>query len=444
MNRWFTVISLACIAGALLVRPLSTPGPLLRDFEAYWSAGSVWSAHVSPYGRALWRAEREIPAVNASRDELLPFAGPPATLMVWSALARFDYATAAALWFGILAAAGVALVAVVVFWSLREPVSVWQLLPALALAFAFGPVTSDIALGQVALIAFLGATVTTAPLPLGIRSVAAFAALFQPNVAFGIVSQLGRNAATLALVIGALASYGIGAIFLGWRWPASYAQFLLAHQTAERLSAIQFTPAAIAHGAGVPGTAAGAIAVATALVAILAAVAISNRLAEPFARFAAVAPLAPFIAGFFHEHDFVVAYAAAGWCALRTRGLTRAIAFGATLLVAIDWLGLAQRPTGVWQSALLASAAACAFVALRNENDARLTLVAAVGVAIVFVVCAGLAIGQPAPVWPDALGRFHAPATASSSHVWLLEQARSGLLVVNPVWAFLRELPLAG
>ncbi len=206
----------------------------------------------------------------------------------------------------------------------------------------------------------------------------------------------------------------------------------------------KFTPGAIAYGAGVPSTASLAIAAASAVAALLAAAFLWRRIADPFARFAAIAALAPFVTTFFHEHDLVVAYAAAGWSALRTRGGVRAPALAATLLVAVDWLGLAQRPSGIVQSALLAGAAACAFVALGETRELRSSSVAIGATAVLFAATAWLASLHPAPVWPDALGAFHASANGSAAGVWAAEQQRTGLLAIEPVWALLRTLPLLG
>ncbi|MFY9631886.1 MAG: hypothetical protein WAJ94_09810, partial [Candidatus Cybelea sp.] len=61
-----------------------------------------------------------------------------------------------------------------------------------------------------------------------------------------------------------------------------------------------------------------------------------------------------------------------------------------------------------------------------------------------FAVSAWLAIHHPAPVWPGALGLFHAPHGADAAAIWLAEQRANGLLAVAPVWAFLRTLPLLG
>ncbi|MGC1381587.1 MAG: hypothetical protein WA814_11270, partial [Candidatus Baltobacteraceae bacterium] len=195
---------------------------------------------------------------------------------------------------------------------------------------------------------------------------------------------------------------------------------------------------------GATPLAAHAVAVAFACLAVAAAIALAIRVRDSFARFAAFAALAPFVAGFFHEHDLLVAYAAAGWCALRARSGARYAALAGTLLVSIDWLGLAQRPTGIAQSCLLALAALAAFAALGTEHDARGTLVAAIPLGALLAIAAWAAAIHPAPVWPDALGPFHAFPGATAAEVWLAEQRATGLMAAQPAWAALRALSLLG
>ena len=258
----------------------------------------------------------------------------------------------------------------------ETPIGSLSFLALLALALAFGPMTSDLALGQLALPAFVGATlvVLIAARSLAGASAAAFLAFAQPNASLGLVSQLGRNRATFAMALGTLLAYALGALAAGWAWPVAYARILAAHGAAERFAAIQISPASIAFGFGAPPLAAGCAGVAIALLAIAAAIAIAVAVRDNFARFAAFSALGPFAAGFVHEHDLVVAYAAAAWCALRTRATARIVALAGTLLVSVDWLGLAQRPTGIAQSALLALAALCAFRrARRGCGAARCT-----------------------------------------------------------------------
>ncbi|MBV8530730.1 MAG: hypothetical protein JO104_05385, partial [Candidatus Eremiobacteraeota bacterium] len=184
------------------------------------------------------------------------------------------------------------------------------------------------------------------------------------------------------------------------------------------------------------------VATALAILAIGAGIALAAAVRGRFARFAAFSTLAPFVASFFHEHDLVVAYAGAAWCAIRTRGTTRIVALAGALLVAVDWLGLAQRPTGIAQSALLAVAAMAAFAAL-GERTERWTFAVMAAFAAVFVAAAISAVHHPAPIWPDAMQAFHAP-DEPIARVWSDEQRASGLLATVPAWALLRSLSLLG
>ncbi|HVA33833.1 MAG TPA: hypothetical protein VNG31_06765 [Candidatus Baltobacteraceae bacterium] len=455
--------SAALILVALFAaRPVETPGPLLRDFEAYWGAGATLDAGRDPYSRAIWNAQKALPGVDAHRDEVLPFVSPPATLPFLRAIARLSYAAAAKLWWVILGLSLLGLVAV----SLRGASSslrgasasleIGTLLAGVALAVSFGPATSDLALGQIAILALLAATTLCHPerapsLAKGAvegrlvsQAIASFVAFFQPNAAVGLIALLGRNATTLAILIGAIATYAVGTLAMGWTWPATYAAIVSLHASVERFSAIQITPAAIARGLGASPALAEIVAAACLTAAVIAGIALWRRIDDRFARFAALSALAPFAATFFHEHDLVVAFPAAVWCAVVTQGRSRALALAGTLLVAIDWLGLAQRPTGVAQSALLAGAAICAFAALGDDRSAGTTLRAAIPIALLFAAGAWLATHHPAPVWPDELGNFHAAASEPIAHVWRQEQERNGLLAVVPAWAALRALSLFG
>jgi hypothetical protein len=127
--------------------------------------------------------------------------------------------------------------------------------------------------------------------------------------------------------------------------------------------------------------------------------------------------------------------------AARTRGTTRAVAAFATLLVAVDWLGLAQRPSGVLQSALLAIATGCLFAAFGPKSTSE--SIAAPLFFVVFAVAAWLATQHPIAVWPDALGAFHASGSSAAA-VWHGELQRNGLFLVDPAAALLRALSLLG
>ncbi|MBV8531071.1 MAG: hypothetical protein JO104_07110, partial [Candidatus Eremiobacteraeota bacterium] len=397
-HKWLLSGACAAIAIAFLAaRPHPTPGPVMRDFEAYWAAGAAWNARADPYGVAIWNVQRGVPGVDARRDEILPFVGPPATLLVWSAFARLPYATAAAVWSCVLGTSLLVLV-VVVLVGAGGSLSLSSVVGTLALALAFGPLTSGLALGQLAVPAFTGAAlvVLAATRSFPGATVAATLAFAQPNAALGLISQLGRNRVTLAIALAAFLSYALGAIAAGWKWPLAYAHMLGQHAGAERFVAIQITPSSVAFGLGATASSARLVATALAILAIGAGIALAAAVRGRFARFAAFSTLAPFVASFFHEHDLIVAYAAAAWCAIRTRGTTRIVALAGALLVAVDWLGLAQRPTGIAQSALLAVAAMAAFAAL-GERTERWTFAVMAAFAAVFVAAAISAVHHPAP-----------------------------------------------
>jgi hypothetical protein len=438
-------LAFACIAIAVFaLRPRPTPGPILRDFEAYWAAGRTWNAGADPYGAAIWDAERAVEGVDPRHDELLPFVGPPATLLDWAAFARLSYPAAATLWTLLLAGFLLTLVATVARTAATR-FGFSTFLAALALALAFGPVTSDLALGQLALAAFAAATLVAAfpARSLPFATAAAYVAFAQPNASLGLASQLGENRRALAIALGGVATYLFGVVAAGWAWPLTYARILWAHAAAERFVAIQLSATSIAFGFGAAPMAARAIAAAVALLAIGAALIVALRVRDGFARFAAFSALAPFVAGFFHEHDLVVTYAAAAWCAVRTRAATRLIALSGTLLAAVDWLGLAQRPAGVFQSAVLAVAAFAAFAALGDERKPRGALLAGIAFTALFAAAVGLALQNPVPVWPDALGAFRAQSQSIAA-IWASEQRASGLLAAVPAWAALRSLSLLG
>lgn len=434
---------LAFAIAVFAARPAETPGPLARDFEAYWSAGAALDNHGDPYSASIWNQEQRVPGVDARRENLLPFVGPPATLLLWSVAARVPYAAAAPWWLLLLCCALGGLL-LVCLRGARVRITAANSLAAIALALSFGPVTSDLALGQFALIGAFGACLFVVARRTAPATIGGVLALAQPNVVPALLSQLTRKRAVVAIAIAILITYALGAIIAGWAWPAAYATLLLAHGSAERFSAIQLTPAAIAYGLGVSPGGAYVVAIVIAALAIVAAMTIAKRTGDAFARFAAFAALTPFVSGFWHEHDLVMAFPAALWCALRAAPRVRAIALAGTLLVAIDWLGLAQRPSGIAQSALLALAAWCAFNALRGHSPGPYVGYATAGVVALFALGAALAIAHPAPVWPAGMHAFAPPAHATAAQLWAAQQEATGLNRPVAAWALLRAFSLAG
>jgi len=276
------------------------------------------------------------------------------------------------------------------------------------------------------------------------KTFASFVALLQPNVSIGLIARLGRNRTTLAIAGGALLSYAVGAVTMGWTWPVTYAALIRSHQAGERFSGIQLTPASIAYGLGASARLTTLVAVLAAVGTLLAGIAIWRRVSEGTLRFAAFSALTPFVAAFVHQHDLVSTFPAAVWCALRTRGTNRFLGALGTLLVAVDWFGQAQRPNAIAQSALLAIAALAAFGAIGDARELRAVLPAAAVVTVLFCGAAWLATAYPAPVWPYHLGPFSPPAVWPIARVWQQEQQRDGLQAAIPAWSILRALSLAG
>src|SRR5579862_6586568 len=161
-RRWLLASACALVlTGLTIARPASTWGPPLRDFEAYWSAGQTHNAGNDPYGREIWNAERTVPGVDPNHEEVLPFVSPPATLLVWSVLAQLTYDSAIPVWYAVLILTLIGLIVV----SLRASngrITFVSFLAATALAFGFGPLTSNLALGQIAFVAFLGTAIAAA------------------------------------------------------------------------------------------------------------------------------------------------------------------------------------------------------------------------------------------------------------------------------------------
>lgn len=431
MRPFLVALAVCSVLVALLFeRPHPTPGPAMRDFEAYYAAGALWHHGVSPYGGAIWQVEKTLEGVSPQRYEVLPYVGPPALLPVMSAVASMPFQTATAVWRSLLIAA----FAIVAFGTLR--LSALRLTPLTAIAIAaaalgFGPLTSALALGQIALLAFIFT------LPLYRRYDALFA-WAQPNVALTLIS--GPRTFIASALVFAVACVAVA----GFNGTIAYAHVLHDHGIAERFSSIQITPAAIAYGFGVPENLALTIGIAVALAGIGVWLFLMLRVRDNVVRFAGTCALLPFVMPFFHEHDLLVAFVPAVLCTLRAPARLWPLASAGALLAATDWLGLAQRPDGTIQTLLLIAAFGTALLALRDDAHPRM-LLAPVGVLIAIGVAGWFAQSHPAPVWPDAMGVLpHSVRDLSVSAAWHLELVKTGLFAHNAFWALLRCGSLAG
>jgi hypothetical protein len=438
-----------CTAGVALLlalaftvfRPPSTPGPLERDFEAYYAAGAIANVGADPYSRAIWEAEARVPGVNATRDELLPFVGPAAMLPLWSLLARLPYRGALAIWTALLVlAAGTILVCGLCLSGARgDP---WLYLLAGAFVLASAPLIASLALGQAALIS--AASVAAAIVTYRVRwPAAAFVATFgtaiQPNLTFALLARIrswwDAAVAACAGLAFAIITLTVGGGIHGF---TVYLQRLGAHGAAERIAAIQHTPTAIAYALGVPAQLAAVCGAVVAFAAVIAAITIvvRERLDATDATLVASA-LLPLAIPFFHEHDFVLELLAILVLAERTQGRARRLGAVAAVLVLIDWFGLAQRQGAQGQIICLGAAVAVAFIGLGRAALAVLAGLAALALP--------LAASHGAPTWPDALpAQYHAKPGDDASAAWADESRVTGLLGRDPVWGVLRTLPLAG
>lgn len=416
----------------------------MRDFESYYAAGATWLRGSDPYGTGIWQAERGVPGVDPSRYELLPFVGPPAFVPLWSLAARLPFGAAAAVW-GAVLAASLAVVIVTALRLAKRRVTAVAVFATLTIALGFGPLTSDIALGQVALPAFACALIACVVLgrrPAG-AAVAAFFAAVQPNVALVLLSQLQRRRALLAFA-GAATAVGLASVLaLGPHALSAYASLLAAHGAAERFSAIQITPAAIAYGFGAATPVARFVGWAVAAVAAIVWIAGMLRLRDDGAQFAFTCAMLPFAVPFFHEHDLSIAFVPALYAVFRSDRSLMPVALCGALFVAIDWLGIAQRPDGIAQTVLLALGALAGYAALRDDLTWRSLALPALP--LVLALLAGVvAPAHPAPIWPDAMHAFVPPLPQTAASIWEAEQRASGLLDPNAFWALLRCGSLAG
>jgi len=382
----------------------------------------------------------------ATRDELLPFVGPPPMLSPFGALANLPQPLAERLWGGLLAAALAGLV-FASFALARAPRDSVRLVAAFAVATLCGPGLSDLALGQLALVSAAGIALALVALDRRATVPAALALVLgaaQPNLVLALVARM-RTRRDLGIALGAaIAFFAIGFACLGAGAWTDYLARLARHGEAEGMILIQHTPAAIAYGFGAARSVAREIGIAIAVLAVIAAAVaiVRGRLGPLDATLVALAAL-PLAVPFFHEHDFVVLILPAIVLAVHARGRVLALAAAASVLGLVDWLGFAQRLPQEPQNALLALAVSLAFVVLAGMRPAAFT--APVLALVLLAVVVPLAHAHPAPTWPDTLSAtFRVAPDLDASAVWAAEQRAAGLEARDPVWAALRGVPLAG
>jgi hypothetical protein len=419
--------AICALAGVSFFRPHSTPGPPMRDFEAYYAAGAAWNAGENPYGTAIWKAERRLDASAAAKNALLPFAGPPLLLPLYGAVARLPFGAANALWRAFLVLCTLAL-ALAALRAARLPRTAFSFVAIGIAALGCGPLTSAVALGQIALPACTFAVIAlTVP-------ASGFFAWVQPNLAAVLISQWNRLGAMVWWIAGGAAFVAAGG--------AQYLHVLAALATAERFAAIQLTPAAIAYGLGWGSRASQIAGWIVAGAAVLIWLLLVRRERGAAVRFCIASALLPLALPFAHEHDLAIAFFPAIYVTARCAPRLWPLAAAGALMLFTDWLGLAQRPDGALQTVLLAAAAGIALFALRDDLRAR-TLLVVPALCGAIALAAVAAARHPAPVWPDAMPPV-ARYFLGAAQAWHAEQVATGLLARNVTWASLRALSLFG
>ncbi len=433
-RRVCAIVAAVLVAIALLVtRPPGEPGVTLRDFEAYYTAGATWAAHGDPYSLAIWSAQSHIPGVIAARYEVLPFVGVPATLPLWSLFARLPYQSATVVWSVVL---GCALATFVIGTARLVRLSPMQTTLAAIAALAFVPITSNFGLGQAALPAYACAVIALVTRPV-VASLAVALSAIQPNVALGLAAMARSKRAARALAAGLIIAYGAGAFADGAAWPARYLATLAAHGAAERFASIQYTPAAVLYGFGVPHAAAQALAILVGVAAFIFAIRGALTARNVAHRFAILCCAIPFVAGFFHEHDFVALFVPA--IVALTYARNSILAVVATVCVGVNWLDFAQQPQALPQDIVLAAGL---FVAAIGFGRSRVSLLVAIPVTGAIVLGAWIGHAHPLAIWPnDMQGAAHGATVAD---VWKNEQLKTGLLRPDAAAAALRSFALLG
>lgn len=442
-----TTAALAALAIGFWIAPAYRAGPP-RDFEAYYAAGKTWLAGGDPYSRDVWQYERRVPGVDARRDELLPFVGPPYALPVLATFSLLPFAWATYVWRVLLGLCFATLVLASMKLSGRDT-GRRELLTALAAGAAFGPLSAALALGQLAAVSC--AALAAALVAYEARSQVglfggALAAALQPNLALPLTALVRERGARLAL---AAALFTLGVLLLltagGANGAGQYFAALEAHARAEHFLAIQTTPAAVVRAFGFSPAIAERFAgsLAAFVLGVLALQIASARYDAVSGAGLACAAL-PLALPFAHEHDLTIALLPALLCVRRLYGVVWLSAALGTVLVATNWLLLAQVRGSTASAVALALCIAFALAALAPGRLAPLHFVPFALVALILPIGA-LAAHHPLGVWPEQLpAGFRAAASLSSAEVWRLEQVRSGIATLDPVWGVLRLLSLAG
>jgi hypothetical protein len=433
----------------LMWLPLGPVSPTMADFSAYYSAGKYWSLGGDPYGVGIWSIEKTLPGFHPSRLELLPFVGPPLSLLLWAAFGVIPYVDAAAIWAIVVIGSAAMLMWIPAHLAQRR-LKRTDVLSLLLLALSSGPLVTGISVGQAALpaaaavgLALLCATQRRWLLML---LAALVAGTLKPNDALAIAAVVREPAALLAIA-GSVVAATVASLPIthGIHGIVAYVHLLLSQGGSERLYAYQFASTSVAYGFGMAPRSAeilGSVLSVAALGAIVIAIRMTRANVVDGAAIACA--LFPFVVPFDHEPDMVIVLLPALLVVFRTHSWTWAIGAAGTVLLCTDPFALMQGWPGLIFAVAMAAVAALQLAALAPPQCKSIRF--APFAIIPFVLAIGLfAPPNHLPLWPATLPA-HVSVTpgASASATWHDELVASGLEIRLPWVSLARMLTLFG
>jgi hypothetical protein len=362
-TKTLALVALAVALGALfLLDPAARPSGFLRDFNAFYCAGSAVDAGADPYlAEPLGSCERlpQPPPLATGRAGLaVPAPLPPYTLLPFALLARLPYPVAAALWcIALLAAVAIAVAA------MRRATG----LPLIALiaAFALGDGYASISLGQLAPLAVAGLALATMFAQERRDAAAGWAAAFamlEPHVGLPACVALfvWKSGSRLPLALSAFVLTGASLWLVGPATALEYGRNVVpAHALSELANEKQFSLSYLAHRLG----AGDELALRLGTLSYLAALALGCTIAAPLAQrlrspgmIAALPPALALVGGpFLHIAQMPAALPCALLLHARVPALRRALA-AILILLAIPWVQFTTLGTAFGLLAAVAAA----------------------------------------------------------------------------------------
>ncbi|HYZ16989.1 MAG TPA: glycosyltransferase family 87 protein [Candidatus Acidoferrum sp.] len=422
----------------------------MADFAAYYAAGKVWAHDGDPYGTDVWQVQRTLPNVDPTREELIPFVGPPLGLPLWALLAKLPYTAAMAVWGTFL----VACVAVILYVPVRLARRKLSLVDAVALLFfacACGPLVIGVAFGQAALPATAG--VALAILFISEKrwrwaaGAATFAALFKPHLALALVGAVRCGAATVAFAVAALGSLIGNALPGGGIAGLLRYLALLPEQTAsERFYVYQFLPTSIAYSFGLARSQAVHVGtIITALTVVVTTLVVWRSRASLVDGLLIVCAALPFALPYVHEYDLSVALLPGFVALYRARGPAWLLAACGLILLAVEPFALGYGHAGLAFSVITAATVALEIAALTPGLYIRFRLAPLAVIPVVLCLGLGTPAATPLPMWPaDLPPDFRAADGTTAQAVWKHELIAVGLQARHPWDALLRCITLSG